>query len=151
MAYSESVEKCTWHTFNLAVFVAGREEDDPLSRRQDREHQGREVHPGLQGRIRGDEEDHRKYPNFSLTINFPLAEFALNLGGCFVTLRCQVCPRRLEICSTLSSKVAAFATFRDSSSDHWFPPNHLSFLVLKPTNLVRITQVTLLVSRIGPS
>lgn len=56
---------------NTMFFFLGREEDDPLPRRQDREHQGREVHPGLQGRIRGDEEVDRKYPDFALTITFP--------------------------------------------------------------------------------
>ena len=72
-------------------FLSGREEDDPLPRRQDREHQGREVHPGLQGRIRGDEEDDRKYPDLTLTINAPRPQFAL--GGRLLTFWTPSQPR----------------------------------------------------------
>lgn len=41
---------------DLILHLLGRQEAHPLPWQQDRQHQGREVHPGHQGGVRGDEE-----------------------------------------------------------------------------------------------
>ena len=55
----------------------GRQEDDPLPRREDRVDEGRALHAGLQGGVGGDEEVHRRF--FRL-LQLPLALLTVAIG-----------------------------------------------------------------------